>query len=270
MDPSLVTAAAAQKVDNVKSFNQFVGGQKYDLLFVYAKASTKQTYTMYVGKDLTQDQFDPTMKVLYGHSDITGGTFPFTPATKTEMDKVVSVWPSTWTRTYDSKNGWLTIGFDFGVSEVKGDFDFSLPTSNPLGMQLCRPGTMCSWNQEQEQYQCNIRDKTNYLYDLCHEKTASCAPNCPSLDCTATPDDSRCVDAICSWSVKDLDCPIAGCEAIEVTMPDNFMADDAADHHRPPPTSFASDKNYNWNVMFNNEDQGISGQQCHYTTSQLP
>jgi len=105
---------------------------------------------------------------------------------------------------------------------------------------------MCSW--QSGKCGCNITDKSNYLYNACHEKNA--AGN----------------DAICSWATKDLDCPEKGCPALEITFPKGFTPDDATDHHRPAPSLFTFDPKYltNWNVPFNDESSSIAGQQCTY------
>jgi len=158
-----VSADAAAKADYTKSFNEFVGGQKYEVLFVYAKANTKQKYTLYVGKDLTTKDFDPDKMVLYGHADITSGKFTFTP----KMDMMNDVWPTGWTRKYDDKNGWLTISFDMGAPEVKGDFDLAKPDNNPLGKQLCQPSTMCTWGM-------NDNTKRWTAYAASRTKTTTC------------------------------------------------------------------------------------------------
>src|SRR5690348_4145271 len=99
--------------------------------------------------------------VAYGHADITGGKFPFTPA-MTAKPKPGPLWPTEWVRKYDKTHGWLTISFDLGVPEVKDDFDLTKPQAKPLGDQLCQPATMCAWNKGSQQCQCNINDKDNY------------------------------------------------------------------------------------------------------------
>ncbi len=52
--------------------------------------------------------------------------------------------------------------------------------------------------------------------------------------CVCTPG-SQCVDdTICSWAIKDMDCPLNGCFGFSVTLPANFVADDG------PPRLLAS------------------------------
>jgi hypothetical protein len=139
------------------------------------------------------------------------------------------------------------------------DFTKNIPgTTTPLGKEQCQPSSLCAWKVDGKNNtcQCNISDPNDFLYDECHAKNP--AGN----------------DAICSWSVKDLDCPAQGCPGLQITFP-TYTPDDAADHHRPTPGSFSFDPNYakNWNVPFVNQGASITGAQCQYTgtpTSCLP
>jgi hypothetical protein len=58
-----------------------------------------------------------------------------------------------------------------------------------------------------------------------------------------------------------MDCPIAGCFAFGITLPQTFQTGTAPDP-RPVPTKFPSQ---NWNTPFDLVDQTITGEQCHYT-----
>ena len=228
-----------QQDQRAKSVNTFVGGQKYDLFFLYAKKNTAQTYTMFVGKGKPTN-FGET-HVAFGHVDITTALYTF----KGETLDNSPVWPTSWGREYSPDTGILTLTTD--MQSIADDFDITKDdpnTKQPVGAGLCQPKSFCRWLDDK--CQCAIEDKTSYLYNLCHEKNADGD------------------DAICSWSVKDLDCPAKGCPALEITF-DNFQPDDAADHHRPIPALFSADPSYDWNVPFNLEDASVSGQQCHYT-----
>jgi hypothetical protein len=132
------------------------------------------------------------------------------------------------------------------MSSLADDFDLTKPAGNPLGKQLCQPSSMCAWANNK--CGCNITDKANYLYDVCHEKN-------PAGD-----------EAICTWSTKDLDCPAKGCPALQISLPSGFTPDDAADYHRPKAGLFSFDSNYDWNVSFNKEDASLAGVQCYYTS----
>jgi hypothetical protein len=162
--------------------------------------------------------------------------------------------PEGWHADYTStgvNNGILTLTTN--MDSLKDQFDL---TTEAVAKPLCQPATMCAWKVDRKTNtcQCNISDKTNYLYDVCHEKNA--AGN----------------DAICSWSTKDLDCPAKGCPAFEITFPAGFKPDDAADHHRPEPGFFSFDKKFqtNWNISFNLENEEIAGSQCQYNPDTSP
>jgi len=233
---------AIQQSQGAKSVNTFVGGQKYDLFFLYAKRSTAQTYTMFVGEGKPTNFGDT--HVTFGHVDITTAQYTF----KEETLDNSPVWPTKWGREYAPDTGILTLTID--MQSIADDFDITkndpkTKPPEPVGKGLCQPKTICDWNSTANKCQCNITDTTNYLYNLCHEKNADGD------------------DAICSWSVKDLDCPAKGCPAVEIAF-ENYEPDDAPDHHRPTPNLFSADPSYNWNVPFNLEDASISGQQCHY------
>ena len=234
-----------QQSQGAKSVNVFAHGGKYDLYFVYAKADTAQTYTMYLGTGEAADY--GTKHVKFGYVDINTAKYEFSDA-KNKLQE--PIWPAKWVRNYDPVSGILTISVD--MSSIASDFDLTQndPKSNPpvqLGAELCQPKTMCGWTSNK--CQCSITDTSNYLYDLCHEKNA--AGN----------------DAVCSWSVKDLDCPAQGCPGVEITFPPKYAPDDAANHHRPAATEFSFDPNYNsnWNVPFNLESAATAGAQCQYT-----
>jgi len=72
-------------------------------------------------------------------------------------------------------------------------------------------------------------------------------------------------DAICSWSVKELDCPAKGCPALQIAFED-YTPDDAPDHHRPPTADFSEpDIKKDWEVALNPVGADLSGKQCNYT-----
>jgi hypothetical protein len=225
-----------------------LGGHKYDLFFLFAKKTIAQTYTMWLGQGHPKDL--GATHVKFGYVDITTAKYRFEEANGGKL-------PLGWSSDYDPDKGWLTLTVN--MASLADDFDLTknVPGTNPpktLGQELCQPSSMCAWKVDgiNNTCQCNITDKSNYLYDECHERNA--AGN----------------DAICSWSTKDLDCPAKGCPGLQITFPRSpkgFTPDDAQDHHRPPTGSFSFDPNYqtNWNVPFVLQDVSTAGQQCLYT-----
>jgi len=86
-----------------------------------------------------------------------------------------------------------------------------------------------------------------------------CAPNGNQCQCAPN---TECTDnSVCAWSIKDLDCPLNGCFAFGITLPDNFMTGIA----KPAaPGKFSQDQNYNWNLPFQMVGEGVAGKQCTY------
>ncbi len=116
-----------------------------------------------------------------------------------------------------------------------------------LGEVLCQPKAMCGWDRAAAKCRCTIDDPKHHLYDACHEKNEENE------------------DAICSWSVKELDCPAKGCPALQIAL-DDYAPDDAPDHHRPPADEFSHpDIKKDWDVPLDAAALKLSGKQCNYT-----
>jgi hypothetical protein len=236
-----------------KSINVFTAGQKYDVFFLYANKNTSQTFKLFVGKGIpnapgTNRNFALT-NVKFGYVDITTNKYTFALATPPGMNKNPGDLPDGWVPKYDSPSGILTVTTD--MSTLADDFDFS---KNNLGVERCQPATMCSWNTSVNQCQC---DSASPYYNLCQQQNPA-------------------GQTICSWSVKDVDCPAQGCPAFQITFPAEtyFKAmDQDADCLsakpvtcvRPMPAAFNFGSSFNWNIGFNLENSAIAGQQCTYS-----
>jgi G8 domain len=229
-----------------KSLNTFVANGVYDLYFVYAKANSKQTYLMYVGKKLPEN-FAAT-NVKFGYVDITTDTYRFAAANGGTL-------PAKWSSKYTPSTGILRLVMD--MSGLPDDFDLTKfnpnvkpPTS--LGQTLCQPATMCMWNNTSG---CTCNPASPYA-SLCNQKNPL-------------------GQTVCSWSVKDLDCPIRGCPSFQITFPSNFEADGTNQRpvtfNSPPPPAapdlvrFSEDPNFKWNVPYFLPPSSISGADCNYT-----
>lgn len=223
-----------------KSINTFVGGQKYDLFFLYAKESTKQMYEMYVGKG-KPDTWGTT-NVKFGYMNIDTAKYRFGAAKPPGRTNDGDL-PKGWESVYDSDSGYLTMTID--MSGIADDFDLK---KDGLGEHLCSPKTMCGWNKSSSKCECSIRDPKDPRYKACQEKNAEGE------------------DAICAWSVKDLDCPKKGCPALQIALED-YTPDDAENHHRPPAAKFSDAANRaNWDVPLVGVDAKLAGAQCTYTS----
>jgi hypothetical protein len=72
---------------------------------------------------------------------------------------------------------------------------------------------------------------------------------------------------VCSWAVKDIDCPIAGCFGLSIKLPDNFVAAEQPGLP-PPPIRYTGDPAsdpffHEGNVTFENASEDVAGS-CYY------
>jgi hypothetical protein len=92
-----------------------------------------------------------------------------------------------------------------------------------------------------------------------------CAPSqSDQSKCVCAPGSECTDDSVCRWGINDIDCPLKGCFAYGVTLPNGFATGLA----KPPaPGKFTDDPDYsiNWGIPWDLVDLGISGKQCHYT-----
>jgi hypothetical protein len=236
-----------QQNNGAQSPNVFAPGGVYDLFFVYAKPDTVQTYKLFVGKNIPDSggkSFGDT-NVKFGYVDISTAKYRFSAANGGAL-------PSGWSSNYDPQSGILTLIAN--MSGIKSAFDLNsiVPNSKPpvtLGQTLCQPATMCSWVTNAGAGSCQCNPNSPY-YNLCNQKNPA-------------------GQTVCSWSVKDLDCPAQGCPSFQITFPSSqyFAADDS--DQRPRPQSFdfqpIGPTGFDWNVNFNLENSDIAGAQCTYT-----
>ena len=101
--------------------------------------------------------------------------------------------------------------------------------------QFCQPATYCTANGAQ--CECNPNNPNN--------------PGCTAGD-----------TSVCSWAIKDMDCPIAGCFAFGIKLPASFQTGIATTP--PAPVQYPNDSN--WQTLYQLVDESITGSQCHYTT----
>jgi hypothetical protein len=204
--------AATQGYSNV-----FQAGQTYWFYVLYAKPSLHQTYSMYIGKNLSEN--DAVALVQTGLMEPTHNVF--TPGLGPDA---TSDWITA--KNYDPSTGVLSIIIDLGEQS-------NVLTKDKVN--FCQPTSYCS-----------------YINDSCQ-----CNPN-----------NSECKDnSVCSWGTKEIDCPVAGCFAFSVKMPDGFQTGGAP---IPPPDpvlfSKGADSSYFASVAFTNVPSSISGEACYYPT----
>jgi hypothetical protein len=103
--------------------------------------------------------------------------------------------------------------------------------------------------------------KQEFLDDVpmfCQPRSYCAVPKAGGCGCAPG---SQCTDdSVCSWGIKDMDCPIAGCFAFGITLPGNFMTGIA----KPPDLGkFSDDKSYDWSLPFD-KVQNMDNPQCTY------
>ena len=212
---SEATQKAALANDPAKrppKLNVFESGKTYYAFLLFARSTTKQTYQLYVG-----DGFNPDTDVSAVRANVTGVpvTFPTT----------ITPWP--WAKP-DYTNGVLTVTLDMSAAPL--NFKTNYDTTRK---QSCLPESFCSPSGEGDQLQCKCSDQL---------KTSD-----PQLFAECQKDN----DAICSWAVKDVDCPDGGCYGFAVKL--GTLKYDQVPDVRPAPKLFTDDQaNFStyWKVFF--------------------
>jgi hypothetical protein len=183
--------------------------------------------------------------------DITTNSYKFSLATP--KGKKLGDLPDGWGASYNKGTGILTLNTN--MLSLADDFDLSkiAPGSKPpkqLGAERCQPANFCTWDKKNSVCGCN--PKSPY-FDLCSQQ-------------------NNLGQTICDWSVKDIDCPAAGCPSFQVTFPDEKYFKATDQDARPTPTNFdfappaSAAAGFNWTIGFNLEDKSISGSDCNYTS----
>ena len=202
------------------SLNVFKSGETYYVLFIFAKANTKQTYQMYVGSG-----FDP-------ENDVSGIRSPLKKSRPLDVNSIS--WPAKWTRKWykdDPSTGILEVTVDF--SDFKTQFDSAK-------MDRCKPESFCTWTGSAATGSCGCSDKL---------KTSN-----PELyaECTKSLGDNK--NNICSWAVRAVDCPEGGCYGFAVNLKNDPPAQPIA-----PPAPCCFPDNSDWKVSFSPVGKDVAG-----------
>lgn len=183
-----------------RAVNEFRKSQPYYFFLVYARATTRQTYQMYVG-----DGFDPARHLKVKRVVIE--KVPFRPI-DANLTPAQAGWTVAMLTGADGKKS---------VLEVTVDLKRFADELNPrkVGNGTCKPVEFCNWNGS----------------------TCGCSlkPDDPRL--LINPGLKASCESVCgTWATRDLDCPKGGCLGFEVTMSPNFVANNL--NHRPEPKAF--------------------------------
>jgi hypothetical protein len=191
--PSLAAQMAVNPpAKNVKLWNVFRKGGKYYFFQVFAKATTKQTYDIYVGtgfnpKDQNQlwlTRVDLPSSYIFHDK----GEFPQSQV------------------SYNDTTGILSVTLDMSKFP---DFttEFAAEKKNQ-----CQPTTFCQWIAKPEMGEDNCQCASSIF--------SPPTPGFQAAECSKS-------GGICSWSTEDTDCPLGGCYGFGVKLSDKFETSDS-------------------------------------------
>ena len=196
--------------------NIFEGGRTYYVFFVFAQPSTRQTYQVFVGKNLGDFEDSNVAAVKVALDTLNLG-----------FDGLE--WPESWKKSYDPGSGILSVTVDFSEFQTQ----FTAAQAN-----ACQPASFCEWNSTANTCDCaaQLQQDDPDIYQECIQQVGA---------------EQR---TICSWSVRDIDCPVFDesgvlknrCLGFSFTLPPGFVADES--DQRPEPSCFPQSDA--WNVSW--------------------
>jgi hypothetical protein len=190
--PSLAAQKAVNPpLNNIKLFNVFRKGGRYYVFLLFAKATTKQTYDIYVGTGFKKSDINE----LWLTRVHLPSSYEFQTPEPFPQDLA----------TYDSTTGILTVTMD--MSRFPG---FATQYAAEQKNQ-CQPATFCQWIDSPET----------------GEDNCQCADSLFSPP-TSTFQTAECTKAngICHWGSEDVSCPKGGCYGFGVKLSENFVTSD--------------------------------------------
>jgi cell migration-inducing and hyaluronan-binding protein len=226
---------AYQQASGSLHYNAFLAGKTYYVFFLYGTNSTKQVYSLFIGKKLSGSDYVLTP----GRVGNLNNSFPFTADPS-------GAWAKS---TYDSDTGILTVNVDLSSAE-------DLEPANRSG--FCRPTTFCSWNRSN--YTCGCNKSAGQCQD-----GSTCTPGGSCKDGSTCA--SICTDdKVCSFGTKDIDCPEAGCYGFSIKLPSTFATSNPP-LDPPAPALFTEDPYFNTGtVTFEALSQSAAGN-CFYPSA---
>jgi cell migration-inducing and hyaluronan-binding protein len=205
----------------------------YNVFFLFAKPSTTQTYSIYVGPGFNKDTDVKLVRANITVKEITFDT----------SDTL----PSTWTKDY--KAGVLTVTIDMNFPKFVTDY-------NDARMDACRPNSLCAWTGDATTGSCGCN--ANKLEVDYPDKNLV-------KECDGTNDAGLTGKvALCSWSVADVTCPKGGCYGFSFKLPNGFSTG-TKPGLPPAPDCFPEWTNQNppqpspWNLPFVAASESLAG-----------
>ena len=224
------------------AINVFTGGQTYYTFLLFAKPTTVQTYSMYVGTDFTPS--DPS-QLWVTRVDKSATPYAFakdTADTITACSSRKSGSDFPWCYDYSSTTGILTVTMNMGFSGFAQNYAQAVE-------EHCGPANYCGWNQSTNSCGCVLSSKDGG-YKECQNACSNWA--------------GKAID--CPWDSTDFSTPRGACYGIGVALPGDFVASETT---TTSPPGQCVPNNPTWNVPFTAAQSGTAGT-CNYTASMLP
>ena len=208
----------------------------YNVFFLFAKPSTTQTYSIYVGPGFNKDT---DVKLVRANI-----------ATKRITFDSSDTLPGTWSTGY--KDGVLTVTVNMNFPDFITNYNAEREAS-------CRPNSFCTWKSDTGSCGCNAAAVDYPDQNLIKE--------CNGTNDTGQKDKVP----LCSWSVADVTCPKGGCYGFSFKMPEGFTT--GAKPGLPPAAEcFPQTVNNQpspWNQPFTPASSTLAGD-CTYAQSPSP
>ncbi len=208
----IATTDGPASQQNAALKNIFQANQSYYVFLVYAQPTTRQTYQLYVGANHPDFQNSNVQAVSV---DLSTLALQFQDLS----------WP--WDPpSYDPATGILSVTMDMSAFAD----NYALAKQD-----ACQPKSFCEWKNDACQCSATLQADDPDLYNECIQVLGEDVKH-----------------DICSWSVRDIDCPAfmengvlkTRCIGFRVTLPGDFVADDV--DRRPMPECFPD--NADWNL----------------------
>ncbi len=208
--------------------NIFQPSQTYYVFLMYAKPSTTQTYSIYVGPGFNLGT--DVVAVRMHQTGTNGQAISFDDTTM----------PSTWQPGYNANNGVLTVTMSMNFSDFQNEYNAGKDAR-------CQPQNFCSSNGAT----CGCKlSSDDPLYKDCKDICSTGAdPDCPNGVCTG-------------WASKDVDCPEGGCWGFRFTTTPGFTTGTKTGLP-PTPGCYDTSTRSPWNIQFGRHDMD-SKEQCYY------
>jgi hypothetical protein len=200
----------------------FEAGHTYNVFFLFAKPSTTQTYSIYVGPGFNKDT---DLKLV--RADIATKAITFTSGD----------FPTAWTATY--KNDVLTVTVNMNFTDFMNDYNDEKKAS-------CQPQSFCTWTGSADTGSCGCNASlTDYAdQNLINEcKLPAASPPGPL--------------SLCSWSVADVVCPKGGCYGFSFKLPGGFTT--GTKPGLPPTPNCFPGEGSPWDTAFSSAAQSLAG-----------